>query len=219
MLEKEVEKIKSWSQKNNIPIFRAYNDSEIKKIDWFSSQENDENSLLDFLNLLKIIKPNLLILNYDTFDYEVVQDDFAKTCNALIESDLVDVLKRFKELNKTLKSKQGEVYFFELSFVNQGFMFSLDRYSDWSDDFSEFSKIVENYKGIDYLIDEYIIPNETIEFAKELSQFDLFIKATNKPQRELAASLFFKNKTLNKKILFNIRSIIDYADSIRKLEI
>lgn len=219
MLEKEIEIIKSWSQDNDIPIFRANKDSEIKKIDWASTHENANNSLLDFLELLKAIKPNFVILQYDTFDYDVVKDDFTKTCKDLKESDFEDVLKRFKELNKTLKSKHSEVYYFELSFVSQGFMFSFDNYSDWSNDFSEFSEIVENYKGIDYLVDRYIINDETIELAKELAQFDLFMKATNKPQRELAASLFFKNKTLNKKILYNINSIIDYADSIKKMEI
>jgi hypothetical protein len=219
MLEKEIEKIKNWSLENNIPIFQANTDSDIKKIEWISIQENTENSLIGFLDFLKAIKPNFVMLQYDTFDYKVIQDDFSKTCKDLKKSDFEDILKRFKELNKTLESKQGEVFYFELSFVNQGFMFSFNNHSSWSDDFSEFSEIVENYKGIDYLIDRYIVNNETIELAKELAQFDLFIKATNKPQRELAASLFFKNKSLNKKILFNISSIIDYADSIKKMEI
>jgi hypothetical protein len=219
MLEKEIEKIKSWSLDNDIPIFPANIDSDIKKIDWTSTHENTDSSLIGFLDFVKTIKPNFVMLQYNTFDYEVIQDDYIKTCKDLKESDFEDILKKFKELSKTLKTKQGEVYCYELSFVNQGFMFSFERRSDWSDVFSEFSEIVENYKGIDGLVDRYIISDETIELAKELAQFDLFIKDTNKPQRELAASLFFKNKTLNKKILYNFSSIIEYADSIKKLEI
>ena len=219
MLEKSIEQIKSWSDTSNIPIFHSEKDEEIKKINWKLLHKTASNSLTDFLKFLSNIQPKFIILEMDRFDYSIVADGYESTINNIKEANSIEVLERFEELNNILKDKHEQAYFYELCFANDGFLFSFSEFADWSSDYSEFADTIEEFKNIDYLIDKYTIPDETMKLSNELAGFELFQKATNKVQRKIAASLFLKDKKLNKGILYTFDSLIEYADSINKMGI
>ncbi len=219
MMEANIELINAWSKTKNIPIFPMEKDKELKKIDWKHQEENSNKSLSDFLDFLIIIQPKFVMLEFDTFDYSILENDYKSTTKGIKEAESNEILPKFSALNKLLKEKDGKIYFLELSFVNNGFCFSFCDYADWSSEYSEYSEIIEEYNNIDYLLDANLINDETLKLAKELANFGTFNKATNKAQRELAASLFFKNRQIGKRVLHNISSIIEYADSIKKMEI
>jgi len=218
-MKAKLQKIKNWCSSNNVEIFNGEIDNEIHRINWREENKKNENSLDSFLEFLTKTKPRFIILNYDTFEYSILESSIKSIFNELKESNSNDELQRFKSLNELIKTKDGQIYFIELSFVENGFVFSFKEFAEWSDEYSEFNEIQEEYSGIELLKDRNIINNATLKIAKELSKFELFTKAKNKPQRELAASIFFKDKKLNKKILYNISSIIEYADSISKMDI
>jgi len=218
-MKTKLQKIKNWCSSNNVEIFNGEIDNEIHQINWREENKTNENSLDSFLEFVTKLKPRFVILNYDTFEYSILENSIKSTFNELKESNSNDELQRFKSLNELIKTKDGQIYFIELSFAENGFVFSFKEFAEWSEEYSEFNEIQEEYSGMELLSDRNIINNETLKIAKELSKFELFAKAKNKPQRELAASIFFKDKKLNKKILYNISSIIEYADSISKMDI
>ena len=192
---------------------------EILQINWTEKNEDIDKSLDNLLDFLIHTRPKFIILNYDTFEYSVMDNSINSTLNELKKSNPKDVLKSFLSLNGLLKTKDCQIYFFELSFVDNGFCFTYQEYAEWSTEFSEFNEIQDEFNRLELLSDRYLINRDTLKITKELSNFELFIKAKNKAQRELAASIFFKDRLLSKRILYNISSIIEYADSISKMDI
>ena len=218
-METKIEQITAWCRINNVQIFNSEVTQETNQIIWGTENKESNNSLDSFLDFLTTIRPKFIILKYDTFIYSVLEESIKATISELKDSDLKEELQRFKDLNNLLKTKDGQVYTIELSFADNGVIFTYQEFAEWSEEFVEFQEIQDKYEGIELSRDRNLIDKETLKTAKELSKFELFRKASNKPQRELAATIFFEGKKLGKKVIYNLGSIIEYADSIIKIKV
>jgi len=213
MIKDNIEKLKSWCKETKTPIFEGDIPTETHKISW--KEKTDANSFDDFLNFVDEIKPKFLVLDYEIFYYEYRIEDIKKTLNSIEEVDK----NKFSEFNKTLKSQNGNYLYCFISFVDNGFSFQFSDFAEWTEIWSEFNEMIEDSNHSEYFENKYLISESVLNIALELSKNELFQKAKNKAQREIAATLFMKGKKFNKKIYVNLGSLIDYADSLIKLDI
>lgn len=218
-METKMKQILAWCKSYNVQIFRSETIDKTNQIIWGTENKDSDNSLDRFLEFLSNINPKFIILSYDTFIYSVLEDSIKATINELKEPNLKVELQRFKDLDNLLRTKDGQIFIIELSFVDNGIIFTFQEFAVWSDKFSEFKEIQDEYVGLELSRDRHLINKETLKVAKELSNFELFQKASNKPQRELAATIFFEGKKIGKQVIYNLSSIIEYADSIVKMKV
>lgn len=218
-METSLKQIETWSKTAGIPVFPSEKDEKCVTIDWKWQEEDNQKSLSEFLDFLSSIEPKFVMLEYDRFDLTVLESDYQSTTRNIKKADESEVLKRFRSIFKSLKEKDGRIYFLELSFAHSGFCFSFRDFADWSSEYSEFSEIVKEFRYYDITTDRHVINDDALKLAKELANYDVFKEAKNKAQREIAASLFFKNQIIGKRIGYNMGSIIEYADSIKKMGI
>lgn len=217
MIETQIERINAFCRNLGIPIFKGVINGK-KIINWTDGKDEFE-SLSDFIDFLTLYKPKFLVLNYDSFSSEYITESYDRTLKEIKKSGQKELLKSFEEICNELKGNEDKIFRFEISFVDNGFCFQYHEFAEWAENILEFNKIDKEFKGMELARSRYLISKETLKLARELSKFELFQKATNKAQREIATSIFLRDRILSKSVIYNISSIMEYGDSIGKMNI
>jgi hypothetical protein len=218
-LKKEIEFINQWCLESKTPIFHTDIDSEIKSIKWNSNNEK-ENNIESFIGFLNQFEPGFILLDIDFFEYDFCKEEYEETTHELKKAKEKFIeLDKLIELDKYLKSKDKEIIRYEIAFVNNGYSFSYSKFASFLKEFGEFQEIIDKNHTLNYLQERALINDSLLNTSKQLANFNLFKNATNKPQRELAADFFLRTNNFDKEVYINSKLIVEYADSMIKLNI
>jgi hypothetical protein len=213
MLKKQIGLIKSWSESTGIPVYEGEIPEKFPNIKWEKKEKSD--SLLQFLDLVKKIKPKFIILDSTIYEYGYSDSEIKDIIKSIEKEDL----EKFNSLHDPIKSKHGEYLRFSVSFIENGCSFEFEEWAEWADNWSDFTELAELYGLKEFYESTYAISDQILKYAKKLARTPLFKRATNKPQREIAATAYVKSLKFNKVAYVNLERIAEYADSIIKLEV
>ena len=212
-LEQLIDNVKEWTDSNNIHIFESEIADGLSIIQWSETKSND--SLTNYLNFIKNINTKFIVLETSKFEYEYSDTEILELIEKLDNDERIE----FTKLNNHLRMKKNELIQFSVSVIYDSFLLQFEKVADWVEDWGLFNEYIENYKKEERVGNSFPIEDKIMKHAIRLSKTALFKKAKNKAQREIAASEYFKNLEIDDLTYHWTNSIIEYADSIIKLEI
>ncbi|MFW5700592.1 MAG: hypothetical protein ACOCWM_02795, partial [Cyclobacteriaceae bacterium] len=121
-MKNDIEFFKEWSEKNDIPIFPVGVDKEVKSISW-NDEHPVDGKLQDFLSFIEKIKPKFITFYNELFEYAEIHEEYEQTIEEIQSAKANDILLKFNAIDNKLESLDKEIYFYQISFFNEGFNF------------------------------------------------------------------------------------------------